>query len=158
VGLGGGAFWIPEILLYAYHRTELDRGLITVLLPAAFLSTYVVVQFARPKESAKPSAAVFMLLGAWICGPLAISIGMTLLGAGFAAHPVLTLLSVLLGTVVPLYTFIMATYDGSLYALFLVTVIMPLFHCLIERGNWIRPPRAHGDSARSSVSQRNTLA
>lgn len=78
-----------------------------------------------------------MLLGVIFLGTLAMTIGATLRGAGFSVHPISTLLGVLLGTVIPIYAFVAATYDGSLYALVLVSVLMPILHLVIERQNWI---------------------
>lgn len=70
-----------------------------------------------------------------------MTIGATIRGAGFLEHPGATLLGVVLGTVIPIYAFIAATYDGSLYALILVSILMPLIHLLFERQNWILPPK-----------------
>jgi hypothetical protein len=141
LGLGAAAFWLPEIALYAWHRQELNRTLVTFLLPGTFLAVYIAVLLNRPRQTAKPSAAIFMLLGVLSLGTLAMAIGATFLGAGFSMHPVSTLLGVLLGTVIPIYAFIAATYDGSLYALVLVSILMPLVHLAFERQNWIIPPR-----------------
>jgi len=63
------------------------------------------------------------------------------LGAGFHQHPGTTLLGVLLGTLVPIYAFIAATYDGSLYALILVSLLMPVIHLVFERRHWIIRPK-----------------
>jgi hypothetical protein len=68
-------------------------------------------------------------------------IGATLRGGGFLEHPGATLLAVLLGTLVPIYAFIAATYDGTLYALIFVSILMPLLHLVLERQNWIIPPK-----------------
>jgi len=70
-----------------------------------------------------------------------MAIGAAFLGAGFAHDPLSTLFGVLLGTLIPIYAFIAATYDGSLYALTGVTILMPLLHLLCERKSWIVPPR-----------------
>jgi hypothetical protein len=135
--LGGLAFWLPEISLYAWERTELNRSLVTLLLPCTLVVAYALVSVCRSKDFPKPSAAIFMLIGVWLFGSLAISIGVTFLGGGFAVHPGSALLVVLLGTLLPLYVFIMATYDGSLYALIFATFIMLLAHVTLERHNWI---------------------
>lgn len=64
-----------------------------------------------------------MLTGVWLFGGLFMTIGATFSGGGFmspggARGAVL----VLLLSLFPMYTFIMATYDGSLVALLLVTI------------------------------------
>jgi Na+-translocating ferredoxin:NAD+ oxidoreductase RnfD subunit len=140
-GLGALAFWLPEIVLYAWTRQELNRRLVTFLLPGTFLLVYLLVSIVRRKQVPKPSAAIFMVLGVVFLGMLAMTIGATLLGAGLRGHPGSTLLGVLLGTVVPIYAFIAATYDGSLYALIFVSILMPLVHLVFERQNWIVPPK-----------------
>jgi hypothetical protein len=140
--LGAVAFWLPEILLYAVERHELSVRLITFLLPCVLLAAYAAVLLIRQKRDSMPSAAIFMLLGVWFLGTLAIAVGQTFLGAGFASDSHFALFSVLLGTLIPIYAFIVATYDGSLGALIAVTVLMPLLHVIFERKNWIVPPRA----------------
>jgi hypothetical protein len=71
-----------------------------------------------------------------------MAIGATVRGAGFLEHPGSTLLAVLLGTIIPIYAFIAATYDGSLYALVFISILMPLIHLVFERQNWIVPPKS----------------
>jgi len=137
--LGALAFWLPEIVLYAWTRQELSQKLVTFLLPGTFLLVYLLVSVLRSRRIPNPSAAIFMVLGVVFLGTLAMTIGATILGAGFREDAVSTLLSVLLGTILPIYAFIGATYDGSLYALILVSILMPLIHLVFERQNWIVP-------------------
>jgi hypothetical protein len=139
--LGALAFWLPEIVLYAWTRQALNGRVVTFLLPSIFLAMYVLVSILRPKRIAKPSAAIFMVLGVVFLGTLAMTIGATIRGAGLWEHPGSTFLGVLLGTVIPIYAFIAATYDGSLYALIFVSILMPLVHLVFERQNWIIPPK-----------------
>jgi hypothetical protein len=139
--LGALAFWLPEIILYACTRHALNVKLISFVLPSVFLFVYLLVSVLRPKQVAKPSAAIFMVLGVVFLGTLAMTIGATMQGAGFWQHPVSSLLGVLLGTAIPIYAFIAATYDGSLFALTFVSVLMPIVHLVFERRNWIIPPK-----------------
>ena len=139
--LGAVAFWLPEIVWYAWTRQELNGKLATFLLPSGFLIVYLLISIFRAKRIVKPSAAIFMVLGVVFLGMLAMAIGATVRGAGFWEHPSSTLLAVLLGTVIPIYAFIAATYDGSLYALIFVSILMPVVHLIFERQNWITPPR-----------------
>jgi len=71
-----------------------------------------------------------------------MAIGATVRGAGFLEHPGSTLLAVLLGTIIPIYAFVGATYDGSLYALVFISILMPVIHLVFERQNWIIPPES----------------
>jgi hypothetical protein len=139
--LGALAFWLPELILYAWTRHGLNGKLVTFLLPSCLLVTYLLVSVLRPKGIAKPSASIFMALGVLFLGTFALALGATLRGAGFLENPGSTLLGVLLGTVIPIYAFIAATYDGSLYALVSVSLLMPIFHLVFERQNWIIPPK-----------------
>ena len=138
-GLGALSFWPPEIALYAWTRHELNRKLVTLLLPCTFLLVYLLVSILRPRRIPKPSAAIFMALGVIFLGTLAMTIGATIPGAGFRGDAISTLLAVLLGAAIPIYAFIGATYDGSLYALIFVSILMPLIHLVFERQNWIIP-------------------
>ena len=64
-----------------------------------------------------------MLVGVWLTGGLFMMITATASGGGFAgANGVRDSFFVLLLSVIPIYTFIAATYDGSLFALLAVTV------------------------------------
>jgi hypothetical protein len=135
------AFWLPEIVWYAWTRQALNGKVVSFLLPSSFLIVYLLISIVRPKRIVKPSAAIFMVLGVVFLGTLAMTIGATVRGAGFWEHPGSTLLAVLLGTVIPIYAFIAATYDGSLYALIFVSILMPVVHLIFERQNWITPAR-----------------
>lgn len=82
-----------------------------------------------------------MLLGVWILGPAGMLLGATFQSAGFLTLGAkAALITVLLGLFPP-YTFIMATYDGSLYALIIGSVLMVVLHLAFERKSWIVPPR-----------------
>lgn len=138
---GALAFWLPEISLYAWTRHEVSGRLLTFLLPSCLLAVYLLILTIRPKGIAKPSASIFMGLGVLFLGTFAMALGSTLRGAGFVENPGSTLVGVLLGTVIPIYAFIGATYDGSLYALVSVLLLMPTLHLAFERQNWIIPPK-----------------
>jgi Na+-translocating ferredoxin:NAD+ oxidoreductase RnfD subunit len=139
--LGAVAFWLPEIILELITKQLAGGKALIIILPTVFLAVYFVVLVSRPGQIAKPSAAIFMVLGVLFLGTLAITIGATILGGGFRTHPGSSVLGVLLGTVIPVYAFIGATYDGSLYALIFVSLVMPLMHLAFERKNWIIPPK-----------------
>jgi hypothetical protein len=139
--VGAIAFWLPEILLYAVQRHELSVRLITLLLPCTLLIAYACILLMRPKREAQPSAAIFMLLGVWFLGILAMAISATFLGAGFVHASLSMVIALLVESLIPIYAFIAATYDGSLGALIAVSVLMPLLHVLFERKNWIVPAR-----------------
>jgi hypothetical protein len=92
--LGALAFWLPEIVLYVWNKQDINRKLITFLLPSIFLIVYLLVAILRPRGTVRPSAAIFMVLGVIFLGTLAIAIGATIRGAGFLEHPGSALLGI----------------------------------------------------------------
>jgi hypothetical protein len=135
--LGAFCFWGPELLFYAWTRHETNAKVITFLLPGTLLAAYFLVLFFRGARPENPSAAMYMFVGVWLLGSTAMLVGMTFLGAGL--HGGLeSLLMVPMGLFPP-YTCIMATYDGSLFAL-LLTLLFPLCHPIFEQKSWIAPP------------------
>lgn len=138
--LGALSFWGPELLIYTWTRRETTWGLITFLLPGTLLVAYFLALFFRRAKPKHPSAAIFMLVGVWFFGSSAMLVGATLLGGGFHGGSSGALVALLLGLLPP-YTFIMATYDGSLLGLLLATALMPACHFAFERRSWIVPHR-----------------
>jgi ABC-type uncharacterized transport system permease subunit len=138
---GAIAFWSPEIILYALEQRELDPRLITLLLPISFSVAYAIVAFSGRKRDSEPSAAIFMLLGVWFLGLLAMTIGATILGSGLRRDTLSAIFWLIFESLIPIYAFIAATYDGSLYALLTVTALAVVLHLLLERRRWIIPPR-----------------
>jgi hypothetical protein len=68
-----------------------------------------------------------MLAGVWLLGGLFMASGASFSGGGFMmAGGVRAAGGVLLLSLFPMYTFIMATYDGSLAALLLVSAVAVL--------------------------------
>ena len=76
--------------------------------------------------------ALAALVGIWLSGSLAMMINSTLSGGGFKQSVGGTLIAVALGLLPP-YTFIMSTYDGTLGALLLVSATLPLAGALCSR-------------------------
>lgn len=142
---GALGFWLPEILYYAAKRGELDRIVQTVLLPATLLATYFLIRYLRRHQAPGPSAAVFMLLGMWFGGAVAMTIGATFTGSGFR-QPAVGIPLALLGTLIPIYAFLMSAYDGSMYALIVASILFVALHLTLERRNWIIPPRRRSES------------
>ena len=66
-----------------------------------------------------------MLFGIWLLGGLAMMIGATFSGGGFAGPDGLRgALFVVATSLLPVYTFVMATYDGSVGALLAVSLVL----------------------------------
>jgi hypothetical protein len=121
---GGLSFWLPDVLVHIEAGRNFDSSqvwAITILQPAAFLLAYLIARrYAVPRDFRWVGTA--MVLGVWLTGGLvmtliAASSGSALLGrGGFLGSSLVIVLSI-----VPIVTYIMAAYDGSLFALLAVT-------------------------------------
>ena len=142
--VGGLAFWVPDIAVHAiraYKFSGKDILGLTFLLPWLLLAVYGALYWFRGKHVNGPSIALFMLLGIWMLGPICMTIGATFSGGGFS-HPVdrmfvvwLTIFTIFF----PIYTFIMATYDGTLLGLLLTSILLIIMHFKFENNQWLIP-------------------
>ena len=141
---GGLVFWVPDVFLQLLRGEEfghVDVKLLTILMPTATVASYLL-QPVRVDKGAMIQAAS-SLLGVWLVAPWALTTAATFTGGGFS-HPgdVLVSMSVIImSTIIPIYTVILATYDGSLLAILLVTLALPavgacraLFNHYVLRG------------------------
>ncbi|MBD0373396.1 MAG: hypothetical protein ICV60_21350 [Pyrinomonadaceae bacterium] len=139
---GAVAFWTPDILLHVrrgYEFASRDMLLLTVLLPWVLFSIYRVLLSLRGKEFKSPSIAFYMLLGVWMLGSSAMTLGAAFTGGGLP-HPGEAVNVELLTGLLPSSTFTLAAFDGSLTALLVSTILMIFLHLKYERGSWIIPP------------------
>lgn len=141
--IGGVAFWAPDILIPAFRRSTAVDAIgalsMTILLPAVLVAVYFVIRrYAKPDKQA-PSIALFLGIGVWLLGPLCMMFAWTFVGGGFAKMEGVGYM--LLCSVFPPGTFMMSTYDGSLGALVLVSILVVVLHFRYERGHWLMSPR-----------------
>jgi hypothetical protein len=135
--LGAVSFWLPDVLLNA--KTIESLALHTILPITALLVCYAIVRH-RVKDYPGPSVAMFMMLGLWCLGSTAMMVGSSFFqGGGFRAGTSDALIVIALGLLPP-YTLMMATYDGSVIGLFVGTSLMLGAHLLFERNHWVLPP------------------
>jgi len=122
--LGAFSFWFPDVLLHLHAGPNLDSRhgwAITVLAPAIFLMAYVVARrFAGRQHFNWPGAT--MLLGVWLSGGLFMTLGATASGSDFVGGTGLWRLVVIVVSIIPIVTYVLASYDGSLFALLMVTM------------------------------------
>ena len=140
---GGVAFWAPDVALQAsraYEFSGRDAAILTLLLPWTLLTCYGILLWLRGSQSNEPSISIFMLIGVWLLSSLSMMIGASFSGGGFAMPGAEVWIVIALGLLPP-YTFIMATYDGSLLGLLLATALMILMHLRFERNRWVLPVR-----------------
>lgn len=133
--LGTASFWIPDVVVHGIAGrsfTAIHAVILTAFLPLSFCCTYVLA--VRRYGCSKVPVVFPMVLGAWTLGGVFIVAGATFGGGGFAAPAGVreawwdVLLSLL-----PPYTFMMATYDGSLFALLLASIGAFLASYRLER-------------------------
>ncbi len=133
--LGAVAFWLPDVLLHAlrgYNFNGRDVGIVTIVCP---LTTLIAFFVAKRTDKTDPSQSVIpaLLVGVWLFGGLFMLAGASFGGAGFLTpNGARWVMFTILLSLVPIYTFIMATYDGALAALLLVTFV-GVFAWLVER-------------------------
>jgi hypothetical protein len=100
----------------------LPPPLTTILLPATFLFAYVVAQRLAVKRDFKCVGAA-MLLGVWLTDGLFMTLAAMASGSGFIGPDgVWASLLMIVFSVIPVVTYILAAYDGSLFALLAVTL------------------------------------
>lgn len=140
--LGAISFWLPDVIFKArveFASSSTEIRLLTFLLPLITALSYLIMRWIARSRTEGPSIAGFMVLGIWVAGPLATMIGATFHGGGFSTPG--TWPFVIVATLLfPVFTFMMATYDGTLGALFLSSLFFTVMHILYEKASWILPP------------------
>ena len=121
---GALSFWLPDLAIHIYAGRDLNSRhvwAITILAPVTFLLTYVLARrFATSRNFRWLGAA--MLLGTWVTGGLFITLAETAAGGGLVGpHGIRDSLLMIVSSVIPGVTYILAAYDGSVLALVVVT-------------------------------------
>ena len=114
---------MPDVLLHGVVGNTFSRQhvlLLTYVLPLTVLMSLLVIG-RIPWIEKRKLIAPFGLAGIWLSGGLAMSISATFSGGGFATLDGWR--GVVLGAIPP-FTFMMASYDGSLFALLLTTLCL----------------------------------
>ena len=126
---GALTFWSPVIIARLAFGEALAVLLtivpLTLLLPV--LVCLALDSLAQWCAAPRPQLALAMITGIWATGPFFITLALTLTpGEGF--HQAGAWSSVGLGSALfPVYTFMMATYEGSLFAVIFTTVGLIVF-------------------------------
>jgi hypothetical protein len=124
--LGAVGFWLPDVLLHAWRGNNFsgrDVLIATVLSPLMLLITFL---FVKRKDKATPQKQVapWLLAGVWLFGGFFMLLGASFSSGGFTSLSASESVKTLLLSVIPIYTFMMATYDGALGALLLATAVI----------------------------------
>ena len=121
--IGACSFWLPDVAVHAFTRFDFQAKhlwLVTAISPAALLLTYLLL--LKPARRANfRQLGVAMMVGLWLLGGIFMMGSASFSGGGFASFHLGTLLWALL-SIVPVMTCMMAIYDGSLFALAIVTI------------------------------------
>jgi hypothetical protein len=122
--IGACAYWLPDIAIqWSLYETKIRIILLTFLIPILVTITYAFL-FLNEAHARHPlGLPLFMLLGIWLLGPLAIAIGVQPHGGTFlSSGNIKEFLK--MAAYWPASTFMMSTYSGSLGGLIITTVIM----------------------------------
>ena len=144
----GGAlsFWLPDVAVHFDTGPNFDSRHVwvcTILMPATFLFAYLVARRFGMKRDFKWVGPA-MLLGVWLTGGLFMTLATTS-GSGFVGVDGVGRLLIIVFSVIPVVTLLLAGNDGSLLALLAVT-LGALLLCGV-RASWIlltsvpSPPR-----------------
>jgi hypothetical protein len=130
--LGGFTFWVPSVLLHWLRGNRFsgsDAIGLTIVLPITTVLLFIVGRKISGRVKNRLSEGLFALLGIWLLGPLMMAVSATFSGGGFSKPDGWHF--VLIGTgLFPVFTFMMSTYDGTLGAILLTTVLLPLLSVL----------------------------
>ncbi len=148
--VGALSFWLPDVIIHFLARRSFDSPhvwAITLVSPTTFLVAYLSLRRIAAHRDYR-ALGIAMMLGVWFLGGL-FMIAIATAAGGFAGpNRIGTVFMFLLFSWFPPLTWIMATYDGSLGALVIVTLGVLLF--------WsIRRYRPH--AVADPVSERVTI-
>jgi len=116
--IGAFLFWLPDILIHAFRRNNFDgkdAWIVTIACPLFLVTGYFLLGHYSKERFSTRHAASF-LLAVWVFGGLAIMIASSFGGGGFVSGAGVAL-GLSFAGILPPVTFILSTYDGSLFAL-----------------------------------------
>ena len=121
-------FWGPNVLVHwlrASRFSNFDVIGLTVLLPVTTYLFFQMIWWPARNRKDRLSPALFAILGIWITGPSMLTLSLIFcdrLSPSDAEH-----FSTVGTLLFPLFTFLMSTYDGSVFAVLLTTLALPIF-------------------------------
>lgn len=126
--LGALVFWTPNIVVHwiiAYRFSGFVVIGLTVLLPAVTILFFRLFLWPTLKQESRLSPALFAVLGIWIAGPSMLTFSASFCGGGLTQPDAWRFF--VFGTLLfPLFTFVMSAYDGTVFALLLTTLLLPI--------------------------------
>lgn len=126
--LGALVFWTPNVLVHwiiAYNFSGYVVMGLTILLPATTILFFRAVSWPSLKEQSRLSQALFAVLGIWIAGPAMLTLSSSFCGGGLTQPDAWRFF--VFGTLLfPVFTLVMSAYDGTFFAVLLITVLLPV--------------------------------
>ena len=134
-GLGAFMFWAPDFVLHAIRRdtfSGLEVLSLTLFSPSLTCLAVSLDWRANGNSRTFLPAALSAVLGIWLLGPLMMMINASFSYGGFTQPD--GLYRVFYSTLIfPLFTFMMSAYDGTLFAVLLATLALPLMSVFLKR-------------------------
>jgi len=133
--VGACAFWVPDIAVHAVARNQfsgLDAIGLTVCLPVFAYVVLLVIWKKRGSAESFGFAALPAVVGTWLFGPLMMTFTASF-GGGGVYQPGWSQTVILCTGLFPLCDIDMSTYDGTLFALFIVTAGLPITALFVKR-------------------------
>ena len=123
--LGAIGFWWPDTAMHAvrgYEFNNRDVLVITAIMPLSFLLTFLVRKRLH-KNRPHTRVGLLMIAGTWVFGGIFMMLNASFSDGSFRSpEGIRWAAQSLLLSVIPVYTYILATYDGALAALMIVTL------------------------------------
>jgi hypothetical protein len=134
MAVGAVGFWLPDTLWHAIRRSNVDFSdfiALSALLPLTLLGTYFL---AKKRFGDGASVGAPLMVGVWCLGGIFIMVGASFSGGGilgpdgFHGAVLVLICSFIPGIIIEL-----ATYDGSLYALFVASIASVIIGAVVAR-------------------------
>lgn len=122
--IGAAAYWVPEILIQWLRPAHgVWLVLLTYFVPGVVGIIWFFLSRMPSYSRFRVGLPLFMLLGIWMLGPLAIAIGTIPAGGTFLETEQFGGFF-MMWAMFPISTFIMSSYSGSLGGVGLATVVL----------------------------------
>ena len=131
--VGALCFWVPDVIVHIIARQNPGATAIwaiTILSPSAFFASLALVARKFTARLAFDNVAVLMIVGLWLGGGLFMLLSATVAGSGFISSSLREAIILAVASILPSSTFTMSLYDGSWFALMIVTAGTLMVACV----------------------------
>lgn len=144
--VGVTAYWVPDILIqWLRPPYRVWITLLTFAVPTIVGITWFLFSRRLSHSRFRVGLPLFMLLGIWMLGPLALAVG-TIPSGGTFLEPEKLGGFFMLWAMFPLSTFIMSTYSGSLGGVGLATLVLLVAAAVSASRRKASNPRLEADA------------